>query len=94
MQDFVSQVSENALFEGIAPQEMEVLMGCLRPIKRNYHKNEVIWQEGDCVHTVGLVAQGKVLILRDDFWGTAVFWARLPRVVCLGSPMPVRRGSP
>lgn len=69
MQDFVSQVSENALFEGIAPQEMEVLMGCLRPIKRNYHKNEVIWQEGDCVHTVGLVAQGKVLILRDDFWG-------------------------
>lgn len=69
MQDFVGQISGNALFEGIEPQEMEALMSCLRPVRRSYQKNEVIWQEGDVVHTVGLVAQGKVLILRDDFWG-------------------------
>lgn len=69
MQDFVGQISKNALFQGIEPQEMGALMSCLRPVRRSYQKNEVIWQEGDVVHTVGLVVQGKVLILRDDFWG-------------------------
>ena len=69
MQDFEGQISKNALFDGIDPQEMRALMGCLRPVKRSYHKNEVIWHEGDRVHTVGLVAEGAVLILRDDFWG-------------------------
>ncbi|MBS5145044.1 MAG: Crp/Fnr family transcriptional regulator [Butyricicoccus pullicaecorum] len=67
MQDFL--LGKNALFRGIEPQEMEALMHCLRPLQRSYQKNEVIWQEGDRVHTVGMVARGKVLILRDDFWG-------------------------
>lgn len=69
MQDFVGQMRKNALFRGIEPQEMEALMSCLRPVQRRYQKNEVIWQEGDRVHTVGMVVQGKVLVLRDDFWG-------------------------
>ncbi len=69
MQDLVDRIHGNALFEGMEPQEIETLVSCLRPVQRTYHKNEVIWQEGDRVHTVGLVVQGKVLILRDDFWG-------------------------
>ncbi len=69
MQDLVERICGNALFEGIEAQEIETLVGCLRPVQRTYQKNEVIWQEGDRVHTVGLVIEGKVLILRDDFWG-------------------------
>ncbi len=69
MQDLVERICKNALFEGMELQEIETLVGCLRPVQRTYRKNEVIWQEGDHVHTVGLVVEGKVLILRDDFWG-------------------------
>lgn len=69
MQDLVERICKNALFEGMELQEIETLVGCLRPVQRTYQKNEVIWQEGDHVHTVGLVVEGKVLILRDDFWG-------------------------
>lgn len=91
MQEFL--LGKNVLFQGIEPQEIEALMHCLRPIQRRYQKNEVIWQEGDCVHTVGMVTQGKVLILRDDFGATAVFWEKLPQAIFLANPMPVRRDS-
>lgn len=69
MKEVISQLQNSAVFSGIPPQEISALLGCLRPVLRRYEKNEIIWQEGEPAHTVGLILRGKVMILRDDFWG-------------------------
>lgn len=69
MEQVISQLQNSAIFSGITRQEISALLGSLRPVARSYDKNEIIWQEGESAHTVGLVLRGKVLVLRDDFWG-------------------------
>lgn len=69
MTEMAARLTRNALFAGITPQEIDVLLGCLHPVHRTYRKDDVIWQEGARVHTVGLVLRGRAVILRDDFWG-------------------------
>lgn len=65
----IERLQRCALFAGMNPQEIETLLTCLRPMRRTYPKDAVIWQEGEHVQNVGLVLRGRVVILRDDFWG-------------------------
>lgn len=69
MGDMIERLQHCALFAGITQQEIEALLGCLRPVRRTYPKDAVIWHEGERVQSVGLVLSGRAVILRDDFWG-------------------------
>lgn len=69
MGDMIERLQHCALFAGITQQEIEALLGCLRPVRRTYSKDAAIWHEGERVQSVGLVLSGRAVILRDDFWG-------------------------
>lgn len=69
MEEIIAKVSRSRLFDGISPEEIKTLLTCISPVRRRYAKQEMIWQEGIQIQTVGLVMCGKVLMLRDDFWG-------------------------
>lgn len=69
MRELAQRVSQSRLFAGMSLSDIESLFHCLSPVVRQYTRQQMIWQEGDHVYTVGLVISGKVLIVRDDFWG-------------------------
>ncbi|MFR4972892.1 MAG: hypothetical protein ACLUB2_05655 [Butyricicoccus pullicaecorum] len=58
----IERLQHCALFAGITQQEIEALLGCLRPVRRTYPKDAVIWHEGERVQSVGLVLSGRAVI--------------------------------
>ncbi len=57
------------LFAGISMEDRAALVGCLEPRAVRCRKGQLLWQEGERTGSLGIVAQGALRILRDDFWG-------------------------
>ena len=69
MENYYSVLKYSTLFWGIDEKDFTALMDCLGGLKRTFKKDEVIFQRGDVIHHVGVVVQGSVCIVQDDFWG-------------------------
>lgn len=61
--------SERGLFDGLTGEETAQILKCLSAAERQYRKGDVIFHAGTVTGAMGLVAEGRVEIVRDDFWG-------------------------
>ncbi len=68
MDDF-EVLSQCPLFEGIACDEIELMLNCLGGRKLEIAKGEPVFLEGDSADFVGVVLSGAVQIVRDDYYG-------------------------
>lgn len=57
------------LFRGISTEEIRGILKCLSAVHKQYRRGEYIFRLGDMVSTVGLVQQGAVQIVQEDYWG-------------------------
>lgn len=73
-QDILQRVP---LFAGMAGQEISELLGCLSAREKQYHKNEAIFLAGERVTTVGIVLEGAVQVVKEDFLGNRTILAKL-----------------
>ena len=65
-----SQVLRNTgLFEGIEDGEMETMLKCMGAFTRRYAKDEFLFRRGDRTECLGVVLDGNVRIIREDWWG-------------------------
>lgn len=62
-------VPPSALFRNINREEAERVLGCLSAVRKSYKKGELIFHAGEKAKAMGLVANGSVEIVRDDYWG-------------------------
>lgn len=62
-------LSDMQLFQGIEEKEIQTLLLCLKAIKREYKKGEVILPEGEPTEYTGIVLKGMVIIESCDVWG-------------------------
>ncbi len=69
MKKYIPQLQKAALFRGVGEGELESMLGCLGASAARYGKNESILRAGDSPEAMGLVVSGRVLIVREDFWG-------------------------
>lgn len=58
-----------SLFENMKPDEITELLRCLRVEKKKYSKNDMVFTAGDEIRSVGVLLEGKLQILKEDFWG-------------------------
>ena len=58
-----------ALFAGIHPADLPVLLTCLGGKAHSYKKDQIIWSEGDRVSHIGIVLEGAVQLIREDYYG-------------------------
>lgn len=70
-------LQNNPLFEGISPSEARKMLSCLNPKQVQFEKGETIFQRGSSISTLGLIAEGRVLILKEDYWGHQEILAHL-----------------
>ena len=65
-----SQILRNTgLFEGIEDGEMETMLKCLGAFTRRYAKDEFLFRRGDRTECLGVVLDGNVRMIREDWWG-------------------------
>jgi len=65
------------LFAGIAPEDRGPMLGCLGARMLEVGKNQVIFQEGDPANWVGIVLEGCVQMVREDYYGNRSILARI-----------------
>ena len=67
------------LFAGIAPEHRAAMLSCLGARRRRAAKGEVVFLEGSPAESVGVVLEGAVQVVRDDFYGNRTIQAVLER---------------
>lgn len=65
----VSFLLKTALFQGIAPQELETLLPRLRMHKEQFSKGAIIYHAGERIRELGIVVSGRIQIETYDLWG-------------------------
>lgn len=69
MEKYFEILSDTPLFRGIAREKLSGLLGCLGARTEAFSKGDPVFLEGDPAGFIGLVLEGTVEIVRDDFYG-------------------------
>lgn len=69
MEQYYPTLTQCPLFAQVAPAELPELLRCLQARVTAYGKNQTVLQEGDPARYVGIVLEGQVQVVRDDFYG-------------------------
>lgn len=63
------KISESPLFHGVPLEELPTLLEHVRAVEKTYRKGELLLHCGQRAERMGLVLEGSVHIVREDFWG-------------------------
>ncbi len=69
MDKYFELLLKNPLFTGIQLEDLQSLMHCLGARMADFAKGDPVFLEGDSAGFIGLVLEGAVQIVRDDFYG-------------------------
>lgn len=64
------EISASPLFRGIPSQELPALLAQAAAKKVRFQKGELLLRRGEVTGRLGLVLEGTVHIIREDFWGS------------------------
>ena len=76
MKNFADVLNKCGLFDGIAEENLDSMLGCIGARAVKYRADEYIYREGDEAKTLGIVLSGAVRIERSDFDGNRTILAR------------------
>ena len=78
MEKYFEIIKQCFLFDGIVDSNLNILLDCLKAVRRTYKKNELVFSAGDTVRYVGVILSGSVHILQEDYWGNRTILAHIP----------------
>ena len=62
---------QKAVFTGITTDEINAMLSCLSAREAAFQKDEIIFSYGQNITSIGIVLEGNVHIIKEDFWGNA-----------------------
>ena len=65
------------LFDGIAAQDLSAMLGCLSARKMPMKKGQTLLREGDSTQLIGIVLEGAVQLVREDYFGNRSIMAHI-----------------
>lgn len=65
----IDEIAAMKLFNGIYPEDLDMMMQCIGPAVRKYVKNGIAALAGDSIPGVGVVMQGELEIMRENAAG-------------------------
>lgn len=77
MQQYLPLLEQNQLFSGIRAADIPTMLDCLQGTVARYPKRETIFRSGSVIHSVAFLAEGAVLIQKEDYWGKLNILAEL-----------------
>ena len=69
MEQFLPILAQSPLFEGLSLQELSTLLPRLSPLILRRTRGETLLHSGELAPGIGVLLEGRVHILREDFWG-------------------------
>ena len=77
MKECMSLLNRTTLFSGIDEAEIEAMLGCLGAKAEDFRKDDYVLRVGDSPESLGLLLDGSVLVVQDDYWGNRNIRARI-----------------
>lgn len=62
---------QTSVFTGITTDEIRDMLSCLSARETTFSKDEIIFSYGETITGIGIVLEGSVHIVKEDFWGNA-----------------------
>ena len=62
---------QTSVFTGITTDEIRDMLSCLSARETTFTKDEIIFSYGENITGIGIVLEGSVHIVKEDFWGNA-----------------------
>lgn len=69
MEQFLPLLAQSALFQGLSPEELRGLLPRLSPFPLRRARRETLLHPGEQTPGIGVLLEGRLHILREDFWG-------------------------
>lgn len=77
MKIYFDIIKNTALFDGISDEDIEKSIECLDGKVRKFDKDEYVLTAGDKTENIGLLLDGNIFIIQEDFWGNRNILAKL-----------------
>ena len=77
MEKYFNIIKSVALFKTISEHEIKSMLTCLKTKTISYKKDDILLMEGDKPEYIGLVLEGQLHIVKDDFDGNRTLIAAL-----------------
>ena len=71
MQELLTTIKKCNLFDQISEAELGSLLRCLKAVVKRYVKGSFIFSAGESAQKVGIVLNGSVHVIKEDYWGDA-----------------------
>ena len=62
-------LQKSRLFQGMSPEEINGVLGCMAAKEQCYEKGSFIVNQGDRMTQLYVVVKGMVHIIKSDYWG-------------------------
>lgn len=69
MKEITTILKRTRLFSGVGNDEISAMLNCLQAKLLTYKKGEYVFRQGEHVNRISVLAEGKLLVQSDDFWG-------------------------
>lgn len=69
MKEILPLLQTCPLFNGITPEDLSNILGCLGARQIQAKKGQAIFREGDTTVFIGIVLTGSVQLIREDYYG-------------------------
>ena len=77
MNQYFPLLKQTTLFQGMTDTELESILHCQAPRCHQYARQDFLFHAGQRAHAIGIVLEGTVTVLKEDFWGNRNILAKL-----------------
>lgn len=77
MMEYQDIILNSPLFRGIGAPELPALLECLQGRVRRFGEGEILFSAGETAHGAGLLLEGRLQLLREEYGGSRSLQAQL-----------------
>lgn len=77
IEKYMEMINHSELFTGIATDSVFELLNCLNASVQSCQKGGYVLREGQQIHWLGLLLEGTVCVIQEDFWGNRHILSKL-----------------
>ena len=90
----IKSLKKNPLFNEVSEDEIIIMLDCLGAIKKSYGKNEYVLRSEIQDEKMGIVLEGSVHIVKEDYWGNRTILSKAGPGELFGESFPWSESQP
>lgn len=93
MKKYLSILRETKMFSVLGDDEILSMTGCLKMESKRYEKGGFVFRQGDLVRCLAILAKGRLVIQKEDYWGNLNIQGEVRPKEMFGASMTGQEGS-